>query len=138
MSDFNFTIDETVQTSMLPKAGKYRANITKAESKTSKAGAPMIALQMVIPADPEQGLKFPTTVFDYIVDADADGCKVKKKLFLLAIKPLLGADFSVDKLIGKSVEIYGKPKTDDFGDKFEVSRYTANSVKDATTEDIPF
>ncbi|MCF0115898.1 MAG: DUF669 domain-containing protein [Erysipelotrichaceae bacterium] len=140
MSDFDFTIDDSVQTSMLPKAGKYRANIVKAEQKQSKAGSPMIALEMLIPANElaEQGIKFPVKLFDYIVDAEADGCKVKKKLFLMAIKPLLGPDFKLENLIGKSVEVYGKPKTDEFGDKFEVSRYTQNSVKDATMDEVPF
>lgn len=140
MSNFDYTIDESVQTSMLPKAGKYRANIVKVEEKTSKAGSPMIALEMLIPATEleDQGIKFPVKLFDYIVDNEADGCKVKKKVFLLAIKPLLGADFTLDKLVGQSVEVYGKPKTDDYGDKFEVSRYTANSVKAATMDSVPF
>lgn len=141
MSDFDFTIDESVQTSLLPRAGKYRANITKAEMQTSKTGKSMIALTMVIPPSEMEGqnITFPINVYDYIVDAEADGCKVKKKLFLMAIKPLLGADFSVDKLVGKSVEVFGKPKTDEFGDKFEIKRYTQNSVKDVVgTEAVPF
>lgn len=134
-----FEINANVSDSSLPKRGKYRANITKVEEKQSKAGAAMLAIEMTIPAtDPnlvEQKFNNPVKIFDFVVDSEADMCQRHKNQFLKATKVTKQADLAA--LVGKSVEIIAKPKSDDFGDKMVVDKYIADSIGDAATG-IPF
>ena len=135
-----FEINANVSDSSLPKRGKYRANITKVEERVSKtSNAAMLAVEMTIPAtDPnlvEQKFNNPVKIFDFMVDSDADMCQRHKNQFLKATNVKSAADLA--SLVGKSVEIVAKPKSDDFGDKMVVDKYIADSLGDAAT-DLPF
>ena len=133
-----FELNKDVPETLLPKNGKYSAVINKVEEKTSSKGSAMLAVEMTIPVtDPsmvEQKMTFPQKVFDYIVDSDAVGCQVKKNAFLRATKVTSAADLV--KLVGKQVDIKVRGKTDDYGEKLEVTTYVADSIKDANV--MPF
>lgn len=134
-----FEVNPNVSDSSLPKRGKYRANIIKCEQTQSKAGAAMLKLELTIPVtDPllvEQKFNNPVKIFDFVVDSDADMCQRHKNQFLKATKVTSAEGLAA--LVGKSVEIIAKPKSDDFGDKMVVDKYVADSIGDAAT-DLPF
>lgn len=135
-----FDINNNVSDSSLPKRGKYRVNIVKCEQTQSKANAAMLKLELMIPAsDPymvEQKFNNPVKIYDFVVDSEADMCQRHKNQFLKAtgVKDAAG----LAALVGKSVEVIAKPKSDDFGDKMVVDKYIADSLGDAASSDIPF
>ena len=136
-----FDINANVSDSALPKRGKYRAIIVKCEQTMSKTNnTAMLKLELSIPAtDPfmvEQKFNNPVKMYDFVVDSEADMCQRHKNQFLKAtgVKDAAG----LAGLIGKSVEVIAKPKSDDFGDKMVVDKYIADSLADVTSSDIPF
>jgi len=137
-----FEVNNEVSDIALPKKGKYRANIVKVELKQSSKGSAMIALELAIPvSDPtlvEQGWKGTNAIksFDFVVDSDAEMCQRKKNQFLKATK-IASAD-DLPNLVGKSVEAIFRPTSDDYGDKFIVDKYIADSLQDAVSADVPF
>lgn len=135
-----FDINANVSDSALPKRGKYRVNIVKCEQAQSKTKTAMLKLELTIPTtDPnmiEQKFNNPVKIYDFIVDSEADMCQRHKNQFLKAtgVKDAAG----LANLVGKSVEVIARPKSDDFGDKMVVDKYIADSLGDATSSDIPF
>ena len=136
-----FEVNEAVSDIALPVKGKYRANIVKCELSQSRKGAAMIKVELAIPVTDEkmveQGWKGTNAikVFDFIVDSDAEMCQRKKNQFIKAtgIKDAT----TLAALVGKSVEIFARPTSDDnYGDRMVVDKYIADSLQDAIN--IPF
>ena len=136
-----FEVNNAVSDVALPVKGKYRANIVKCELKQSSKGSAMISVELAIPVTDakmvEQGWKGTNAIkiFDFIVDSDAEMCQRKKNQFIKATGIKDAATLAA--LVGKSVEIFARPQSDDnYGDRMVVDKYIADSLQDAIN--VPF